>query len=71
MYLAAHYLTVSIQRAASGTGQEITSERFADFSVTYKQTPDKIGDLDDYDSTSYGRRFAKLARLNHPPIMVI
>ena len=72
MYLAAHYVMVSLQRAASGTGQEIASERFADFTLTYRESKlENPGDLDDYDSTAYGKRFVKLARLNHPPIMVI
>lgn len=73
MYLAAHYLMVSIQRAASGTGQEISSERFADFSITYRQSTsaDKPGDLDDFESTAYGKRYAKLAQLNHPAVLVV
>jgi hypothetical protein len=72
MYLAAHYLMALKQAGVSGTGQEIASERFADFSVTYRQQgTEKSGDLDDFSSTLYGRRFLKLNKLSHPAIAVV
>ena len=72
MYMAAHYLMVSISRAASGTGQQIQSERIGEISVTYAPTPQPtMASPSDLTTTPYGTRYLELANLNHPPVMVI
>jgi Protein of unknown function (DUF4054) len=72
MYMTAHYLMVSISRAASGTGQQIQSERIGEISVTYatSQQP-TIASPSDLTTTPYGTRFLELANLNFPPVLVI
>lgn len=72
MYLAAHYLMVSISRAASGTGQQIASERIGEISITYAQTKQPSPDMSsDLTTTPYGTRFLELAHLNFPPVAII
>lgn len=71
MYLAAHYLSVSITRASTSAGQAVVSERIGEISVTYAQPQQAAGDITDLSTTSYGARFLELARLNFPAIAVI
>lgn len=72
MYLAAHYLVVARQRAASGTGQKVKSERIgADFSVTYADDDQKTASMDDYTTTSYGERYLALLQANIPAVAII
>jgi len=71
LYLAAHYLMISMQRRESGTGQQVSAERIGEMSWTYV-SPDKPNPEDlDISSTSYGRRYLELARLNFFPVAVI
>lgn len=72
MYLAAHYLTVSISRRESGTDQLVASERMGEMSITYAvpKLPDSASSSD-LTTTPYGTRFLELAHLNHPPVMIV
>lgn len=73
MYLAGHYLMVSIQRSESATGQKIKSERIgADFSVTYADdNKQAIADPNDFTTTVYGSRYLSLLQANIPAIAII
>lgn len=72
MYLTAHYLMVSIQRAASATGEVIESEKIGPMSITYK-TPEQPTDVSesDYTTTQYGVRFVELLNRSHPAVAII
>jgi hypothetical protein len=70
MYYTAHLLQVSLMRAASGTGQLITSERAPDLSITYSGI-EQIGKSDsDFNTTQYGIRYLDLVEKNFPAVMV-
>lgn len=71
MYLAAHFLVVARQRAASGTGQKIKSERIGELSVTYADDPQPMASMDDYSTTSYGERYLALLQSNIPAVAII
>jgi hypothetical protein len=71
MYLAAHYLMVSIQRSESATGQSIRSETIGRMSITYDSAGAVNADAGDLGSTQYGTRYLDMLRGNKPPIMVI
>jgi hypothetical protein len=72
MYLAAHYLMVTISRAESGTGQVVKSENFGPMSVTY-DTANQPTNLDptDFTTTPYGLRFIQMAEHNFPAVLII
>ena len=72
MYLAAHYLMVSVQRQESAMGEVVSSERFGEMSITYK-TPNQpmMASSEDFTTTSYGTRFMDLAKKNFPACLVI
>jgi hypothetical protein len=61
-YLTAHILTMSLSRAASGTGQQIASESFPGVvAVTYTTAPSLAADaVEDLTQTYYGMRFKAL-----------
>lgn len=72
MYMAAHYLSVSINNATVVNNKQVASERIGEISVTYATTPaPSPKDPTDLSSTSYGQRYRELSKLNFPPIMVI
>lgn len=72
MYLAAHYLVVARQRAASATGQKIKSERIGELSVTYADDDKQpVADPDDYTTTVYGSRYLALLQSNIPAVAII
>lgn len=72
MYLAAHYLMVSISRRESGSGQQVASERMGEMSITYKTADQpKAAESSDLTTTPYGTRFLELAHLNFPPVAII
>lgn len=72
MWLAAHYLMVTISRTESGSGQMISSERWGEMSITYK-TPEMPTALSysDYTTTPYGTRYRELLALNQPAVAII
>jgi hypothetical protein len=72
MYLAAHYIMVTISRRDSGEGELLASERMGEMSMTYAvpELP-KAATSSDLTTTPYGTRFLELAHLNFPPVMVI
>jgi hypothetical protein len=72
LYLAAHYLQMSIITAQSASGQIITSERMGEIGVTYA-TPLQITEKEpsDWLLTLYGRRFREFCQINNPPIAII
>jgi hypothetical protein len=72
MYMTAHYLQVSITRAATTTGQQIQSERIGEISISYA-TPQQpnMASPSDLTTTPYGTRYLELANLNFPPVLVI
>jgi hypothetical protein len=72
LYLAAHYLQMTIMLAASATGQPITSERMGPMSITYA-SPVQITEAtsSDWMLTMYGRRFREFCQINNPPIAII
>ena len=70
MYLAAHFLMVSLSRSQSGTGQRISSESMDGMSFSYMKE-DNPPDLGDYTTTPYGSRYLDLVSLNFPAIAVI
>jgi hypothetical protein len=61
-YLSAHFLTMAISRAASGTGQQIASESFPGVvAITYATAPTLSDDaVEDLSQTYYGVRFKAL-----------
>ncbi len=71
MYLAAHYLEVTLSRAEGG-GQMVRSESFLDMSITYA-TPDppSMKAFDDFTTTLYGTRYLDLARKNFPAVAIV
>ena len=72
LYLAAHYLQMSIITAQSATGQIITSERMGEIGVTYAN-PLQITEKEpgDWLLTVYGRRYRELCWINNPPVAII
>jgi len=72
MYLAAHYLMVSIQRAESAAGEVVESERIGPLSITYK-TPDQASSAStsDLTTTQYGTRFRELMIRSNPAVAII
>lgn len=70
LYLAAHYVTVSVQQRESGTGQVVTSERFGPMSISYGSAQ-QPGSYSDLSSTTYGERFLELVTLNFPAVAVV
>jgi hypothetical protein len=62
MLLTAHFLTVELTRAASGTGQQIASESFPGVvAVTYTTAPQLSDDaVDDLSQTIFGIQFKAL-----------
>lgn len=71
-YLAAHYLMVAVQRAASGTGQAIQSERIGEITISYQaQKQPDAADPSDLTTTPYGADYLQLAGFNFPAIAII
>lgn len=70
MYLAAHYLMVSISRAESATGQRLKSETMDGMSKTYDNDAARP-DPSDYTTTQYGTRYLEMLKVNKPGIMLI
>lgn len=69
-FLTAHILAIGGHGGSglSGARGVVTSERLGDAATTYADTSD---DASGYLSTSYGREFARLRQLSHPPIMTV
>ena len=70
MYLAAHFLMVSISRTQSGTGQRIKSESMGGMSITYDSDAMQP-DPEDFTTTAYGLRFKGFLDANHPGVLLI
>jgi hypothetical protein len=72
MYYAAHLLQVSLERAKSGSGQIVTSERTPELSVSYASPPQSAaGEITDLSTTRYGIRFRELVQKNFPAILTV
>lgn len=72
MYLAGHYLEITIARSETGGGQMIRSETIGRMSITYA-TPEQpnMKSFDDFTTTMYGTRFLDLARKNFPAVAIV
>lgn len=74
VYLAAHYVAASIAASLSGgTGGEgdIASESYGRFSISYAKPANADAVHDDFLSTSYGRRYDALLKLNfYGPVVI-
>lgn len=71
LYLAAHYVTVTVQQRESQTGQVVSAERFGPISVSYSTPSAVVADYSDLTTTTYGSRFLELARHNFPGVAVV
>lgn len=72
MYMAAHYLSVSITNATVVNNKQVTSERIGEISISYAQPQASVlKDPTDLTTTAYGMRYRELSKLNFPPVMVI
>lgn len=77
MYLAAHYLMVSILRGqqTSGTmegGQRVTSESFGGMSISYENDSIKLtADSKDFTTTVYGLRYYDFLKMSHVGVAVV
>jgi hypothetical protein len=71
LYLAAHYLMVTISRAQSGTGQRIKSQTMDGMSFTYVDDTAKKPDPADFSTTPYGSRYLDLVNMNFPGVLLI
>jgi hypothetical protein len=72
MYLAGHYLMVSIQRAESAEGEVVQSERIGPLSITYK-IPEQASaaSASDLTTTAYGTRFRELLVRSNPAVAIV
>jgi len=75
-FLAAHYLAMDGYLVGTGgpstTAGPIQSEKLGDASVTYGAYGGGSGmTMSGYLSTTYGQRYVRLLRLNHPAVLVV
>lgn len=76
MYLAAHLLATDASQTTDavigGASGAIASESFGPMSVSYGSAPtDSLATSGEFGSTSYGRRYLSLLRINKPPVVVV
>lgn len=77
MYLAAHLYATDNSEAGSeveiGPSQgAVASESFGPMSVSYaSNNSGSLSSSEEFGTTSYGRRFLALLRLNQPPVVVV
>lgn len=72
MYYAGHVLMITLSRAESASGQQVTSERIGEINLTYKTpTQPTEADASDLTTTPYGIKFRDLARRNFPAVVVV
>jgi glucose dehydrogenase len=71
MFLTAHMLvSEGALGARADTAGLITSEKLGDAAVTYGNAVSEMKSVSDYTSTSYGRRYLQLLRVNQPGVMI-
>jgi hypothetical protein len=70
MYYAAHLMQMSIMRAASGTGQIITSDRIGELSISYGGSANP-GGPSDFKMTTYGTKYLDIVRRNFPAVLTV